>query len=367
MTRVAFLTTKLARGGAEIQVANLACRLANRGWDIRMMSLLEPSGLADELGAAGVTVEPYGFTHLVPSLLRFKPHLLHAHLFHANITARIVRLACPVPVVISTIHSMAESSRRSDKIAVRDLAYRSTDWLSDVTVCVSAAVAERHVTAGAVTRKRVRVILNGVDTERFQPDRELRIRMRAELELGNEFVWVAVGRLMWKKNYPLLLEALAKVGSCSLLIVGDGPDAAGLRDLADRLGVRARFLGERQDIPALMNAADGLVLSSKVEGLPMVLLEAAACGLPQVANAVGGVEEALLDGRTGFIARVPEPGALAGAMTRLMTLSPETRERMSREARTRALACFDLLQITSQWEHLYRQLLDRARRRGMEF
>jgi glycosyltransferase involved in cell wall biosynthesis len=362
MMRLAVLTTNLARGGAETQAASLACCLAARGWEARAFSLLPPSALVEELRAAGVAVGPHGFARLVPALLRFKPHILHAHLFHANVTARAIRLVCPVPVVISTIHSLAESSRRSPNITRRDLAYRATDWLSDATVCVSAAVAERHLSARAVTGKRLRVIFNGVDTECFRPDPDLRARLRSELGLGSGFVWLAVGRLMWKKNYPLLLEAMARLGAGSLLIAGDGPDAVALRAQADRLRVNARFLGTRQDIPALMNAADGFVLSSVVEGLPMVLLEAAACGLPQVAPAVGGVKEALLDGRTGFIAPSSESDALAAAMTRLMSLSPEVRTQMARQARDHAIACFDLPRVASQWEDLYNQLLDTARR-----
>ena len=102
---------------------------------------------------------------------------------------------------------------------------------------------------------------------------------------------------MWKKNYPLMLEAMARQREGVLFIAGDGPDAARLRQLA---GPNVRFLGARDDIPALMNACDGFVLSSDVEGLPMVLLEAAASGLPQVATAAGGVAEAVIHERTGY-------------------------------------------------------------------
>ncbi len=365
MTRVAMLTTSLARGGAEVQAATLARSLAGRGWEVRAMALTQPGALAEELRAAGIATGPHGLARLVPALARFQPHILHAHLFHANLAARLARLVCPVPVVISTIHSLAESSRRSAHIARRDFAYRATDWLADATVCVSAAVAERHRAAGAVSAKRLRVIPNGVDRASFRPDAGLRQRTRAELGLQDGFAWLAAGRLMWKKNYPAMLEAMAKLGGGVLLIAGEGPDEADLRARAAALGVDARFLGARRDMPALMNAADGLVLSSAVEGLPMVLLEAAACGLPQVATAVGGVEEAVLHERTGWLAPAGDPAALAAAMARLVNLPPAAREAMARAAREHA-ARFDLALAASRWEALYGELLQSARRRGME-
>ena len=122
---------------------------------------------------------------------------------------------------------------------------------------------------------------------------------------------------MWKKDYATLLRAFAKQRGAVLLIAGEGPQEAGLRALARELAVDARFLGRVDDMPALMNAADALVLSSVVEGLPMALLEAAASGLPAVATDAGGVREAILDGHTGFITPPRDPAALAEAMSRL--------------------------------------------------
>ena len=96
---------------------------------------------------------------------------------------------------------------------------------------------------------------------------------------------------------------------------------------------REFFLGPRDDLPALYNAADALVLSSVVEGLPMVLLEAAATGLPCVATRAGGADEAVLDGHTGFLAPCSDPAALAAAMTCLMQLPADARAAMGRAAR----------------------------------
>lgn len=375
-TPVMLLATNLARGGAEMQVALLALALRRHGWNVSVASLLEPSAFVEELAACGIPVssprmrpgkvDPLAVTRFFSMLRRSRPSILHAHMFHANLMARSIRLVCPVPVLISTIHSIAESSRRSAGVRRRDWLYRATDCLSDATVCVSAAGAKRYAAIRAVSRDRLRVIPNGVDTDLFRPDPGSRARMREVLGVGDEFTWLAVGRLMWKKDYVTMLEAMARQREGVLLIAGAGPLEEKLCALAGELGVRVHFLGLREDIVDLMNASDGLVLSSVVEGLPMVLIEAAATGLPCVATDVGGVREAVLDGQTGFVVRIQDPIALAAAMRRLAELAPEARVRMAESARAHALAQFDMRTVVAQWEQLYLDRLEAARLCGME-
>lgn len=376
MTRLVLLTTNLARGGAEIQVALLAAALRGREFDVSVVSLLPPSALESELRAAGVPVfslgmkegkpNPAALARLARILQRTRPHILHSHMFHANLMARGMRLVCPVPVVISTIHSFAESSRRTGEVEQRDWLYRVTDRLSDATVCVSAAAAERHAAVRAVSHARLRVIPNGVDTDRFRPDAARRARMREALGIGDEFAWLAAGRLMWKKHYPAMLQAFAKQRAGVLLIAGEGPLAPKLESLAGELGAKVRFLGLRDDIPELMNACDGVLLSSVAEGLPMVLLEAAASGLPSVATDVGGVREVVAHGLTGYVAPPENPAALAAAMSCLTELPAEARHQMALAARERAVARFDLRMIAERWARLYAELLESARLSNME-
>jgi glycosyltransferase involved in cell wall biosynthesis len=159
---------------------------------------------------------------------------------------------------------------------------------------------------------------------------------------------------MWKKNYPLLLRAMGRQSDMVLLIAGAGPDEDALRAAAPP---HVRFLGARMDLPELMNAADAFVLSSDVEGLPMVLLEAGASGLPCVATGVGGVAEAMLDGHTGYIVPPGDADALTAAMTRVASLPLSERVAIGDEARAYVLARFDLDAVVGQWEHLYHALL----------
>lgn len=358
--RVALATTSLARGGAETQVVQLAIGLRARGWETSVISLVEPAAFVAELAQARVPVHslgmqpgvanPRGYIRLLGLLRGLRPQILHSHLFHANQMARLARLLCPVPGLISTLHSVAESGRASRNIFWRDCAYRVTDPFGDVTVAVAEAVARRHAAARAVPQRKLRVIPNGVDTGRFRPDAARRERVRRSLGLGPEFVWLAAGRLMWKKGYETLLDAFDRCPKAVLLIAGTGPEEDELRR---RAGASVRFLGERDDVADLMCAGDGFVQSSLVEGLPMALLEAASSGLPCVAADTGGVAEV-------GAADLVSPGnaeALARAMTRIMALSAEERQGMGLTARAQVVARFEASIVLTRWEELYREML----------
>jgi glycosyltransferase involved in cell wall biosynthesis len=146
-----------------------------------------------------------------------------------------------------------------------------------------------------------------------------------------------------------------------LLLVGKGSlreeTGALARELA--LGESVRFLGVRSDVPAVVSAADGYVMSSAWEGMPMVLLEAAAGGLPSVTTRVGGNEEAVLDGETGYLVPPRDDGALAAAMVRLMELPEDERRRLGARGRELIRTRYALTKVADRWEELYREVSTR--------
>jgi len=352
---VMLLCTALARAGAETQVALLARRLHERGWSVCVVSMLPPSAFQEELESFGIPVQSLRMRPGRPSLRAMgrllvllwwtRPAILHAHLFHANMLARCIRLLCPLPVVISTIHSLA-------------------DRLCEATVCVSKAVANRHIQARAIAAQRTHVIHNAADGAMLMPDPDRRTLVRESLGLGESFTWLAAGRLIWKKDYLTLLAAIARLArqtrSFELLVAGDGPLARDLRRHAEEQGLPVRFLGLHDDVSDLMKAADAMVLSSVVEGLPVALVEAALHALPSVATRVGGVEEVVIDAHTGLLVPPGDPDALAAAMERVMSLSPAERQKLGAAARVHALHQFSPDEITAQWEGLYASTLLRV-------
>jgi len=146
-----------------------------------------------------------------------------------------------------------------------------------------------------------------------------------------------------------------------LLLAGQGSLLEETRKLANELDLedKVRFLGVRHDVPDLMNAADAYVMSSAREGMPMVLLEASACGLPVVATDVGGNSEVVLSGTTGYIVPPRNPEALALGMEKMMALPHEERCEMGKAGRAHIEANYSLDRVVDQWENLYKELLQK--------
>jgi len=366
--RILFVSTSLAYGGAETQLVHLATRLKSRGWEVGVISLMPPKAYVKDLEAIEIPVfslgirwkfpDPRPVLRLARIIWKWRPDIVHSFMVHANILARIVRALAPVPVLICSARSVNEGSH------FREFLYRLTDPFCDLTTQVSQAGLERYVRIGAVPRYKIRYIPNGVDTERFKPNREDRLKVRKELGVDG-FVWLAVGRFAPPKDYPTMLQAFARVilehPESILLVVGDGPLKKTMENMVRELGIekQVKFLGIRCDIPQLMNAADAYVMSSAWEGMPNVLLEASATGLPIVATDVDGNSEIVLNGITGFLVPPRNPEALAEAMLRLMSFSIEERKKMGKMARKHVEVNFNLDRIVELWESLYYELLEK--------
>lgn len=352
-------------------MVHLARRLKARGWDVTVISIVPPRAFVEELRGVEVPAVSLGVTHKNPIailgafgktvriLRRWRPDVLHCHMVHANLLGRTVRPFCHSTFLISTVHNICEGGR------LREAAYRVTDRLSDLTTFVCAAAAERYLSIGAVSKRRPWLVVpNGVDTSEFRPRAEPRASLRAELGMDGRFVWLSSGRLEEQKAYPYLLHAFSRiVAECPqalLLIAGEGGLRGELEALAGRreLHDTVRFLGMRTDMPQLMSAVDACVMSSDWEGMPMVLLEASAAGLPVVATDVGGNREVVEDGHGGLLVPPRNIDALAGAMRRVTTLPAEELARMGQAGRSRVQQGFDLERIVDRWEGLYRQGLE---------
>jgi glycosyltransferase involved in cell wall biosynthesis len=154
-----------------------------------------------------------------------------------------------------------------------------------------------------------------------------------------------------------------------VLIAGDGSQRVKLEAQASTLGLTSenvRFLGVRDDVPDLMEAADALVLPSRWEGLGLVILEAASSLLPVVATAVGGIPEIVKDGRTGFLVASNDPEALARAMARVAALTADERSEMGRSGRRVVEECYSLPDVVDRWEVLYEEFMNKSRKRSSE-
>ena len=299
--------------------------------------------------------DPRGWIRLHAWIARKHPDVVHAHLPHASILARWSRIVSPMRVFVDTIHSPATGG------PARHIGYRLSMGSVDVVTAVSHAAAEPWLKAGLVSDANLAIVPNGVDTDHWSCDPGVRDAMRRELGLSDQFLWLTAGRLDPVKNQATLLRAFARsANNCRLVIAGAGPLHAKLSSLASELGLRDRvsFPGFQGDMRPWMQAADGFVLCSSWEGLPMALLEACACELPAVITDIPGAREVLPDSLHGAAVTVGDPDVLAAAMSAVMCLPYEDRRAHGRDLRMSVRARFGLNTVLTQWEDLYRALLE---------
>jgi len=367
--RLAILSIGLGRGGgAERQIVRLATTLRARGWFVAVITLLAPEDYVDELRAGGVEVhtvgvhrrlDPRPFVRLARTLRRLDPDVLVTFMFHANVIGRILGRLVRIPTIVSSV--------RADRFggAWRDRLLAITDRLADATTTNSHYVADQLVGRGVVRRGRIHVTPNAVTVPAQLPTADEVRRQRSALGVPDDaFVWVAAGALAWRKDYPTLLRAVARlvgddVAPGIVLVAGHGPDEAAIRALATELGVdpHVRFLGYRSDATAVMGAADAFVASSCAEGMPNAVAEALAVGKPVVATRVGGTPELVAEGVSGYLVPIGDPSALADAMRRLMDRSPDERRAMGAAGRAHVTTTFRLDHVIDRWETLLGSLL----------
>ncbi|QOY86455.1 glycosyltransferase [Paludibaculum fermentans] len=369
--KVLLLTTTMGiGGGAEEQVMQLALELDRRGWRTRLVSMIPAERMPGEISERGIPVGHLGMTAGVPDpralprlvqvVREFRPDILHTHMTHANLLGRVARIFARVPALISTLHGFRMYGVNQRFTKFRELGHRLTDPLAERTTAICEAATRSYLESHSAPADKLMSLPNGLDTSVYRPDSEARRRMRQELGLDG-FAWLAVGRFEKPKNYPLMLRAFAELGQrdATLVLCGAGSLEPLLRRQIKELGIegRVRLLGVREDIPAVMNAADAFVLSSDTEGLPMVILQASATGLPIVATDVGGNREAIQPGETGLLTPPGDQRAFTAAMRQVATLTTAERAAWGAAARRHTISKYDLQVVADRWEALYSELL----------
>lgn len=262
-------------------------------------------------------------------------------------------LAARLAGVPAVVHS--EHGRTFPEKWHRSLLQR---WLLRGTACafaVSRQLADQMVSQIGVAPGTFSVIYNGVDTAKFGG-----AARRGPGERRDGILIGSVGRLAAVKNYPLLLEAVARLPEgmpWRLVLIGDGPERDKLREAAGQLGIGARvsLLGHRDDVATLLGELDIFVLPSLSEGMSNTLLEAMAARVAVVASDVGGNREIIEAGRSGLLFAPGDVRAAARAIGQLAG-DAQLRARLAGAGAQRAMTTFGLPAMLSAYEELYRSV-----------
>lgn len=366
--RIAHVIGSFAVGGGERVALDLAGGQTRRGARVMALSLEEPAGgpLADEYAARGVEivrvhkraggVDPTLWVRLATVLRRFRADIVHTHnpppLIYGAPASRLARAGC-----VHTKHGANAMSARRRTLA-RAAARFCHAYVAVSETTAAEARRDRDVAAG-----KLATIENGIDLSRFGLSEVARAAARAELGIPpHAFVVGTVGRLVAEKNQALLVTALAPLLSSTLrlVVVGDGPARAGVEAAVAALGERRDFvhlLGARApaELPWLYAGFDVFALSSDSEGLPLVVIEAMASGLPVVSTAVGGIPAVVVDGVTGALAPPGDGAALAERIARLAA-SPTLGVSWGAEGRRRALARYSAERMVDDYFAVYERI-----------
>jgi glycosyltransferase involved in cell wall biosynthesis len=283
-------------------------------------------------------IEAFPWQAQVAALLAGVPRRLSIHHLIANLPPPPIRGWSPRNLL----------RRLAGKRARYLLPARISGTVSNKTICVSDAVRNVLVNSYGFSARKTITVHNGVSISKFVPSKAAGAAVRARFGIGpDEFLLVCAARLAEAKGVDILLEAVSLVIrqgiSCRCIIVGDGPLKDKLLQQADQLGLanHVYFEGFQEDVRPYLQAGSAFVLTSHLEGLPLSILEAMACGLPCIVTDVGGNTEAVRDRVDGLV--IP-PGSARAAADAILYLAthPNERAKMASGTRERVRQSFNI-------------------------
>ena len=380
MMKVLHVIDSLGHGGAEHQLALLVRSLDPTQITSSVCHLYSHAPLAGRIREHGIEVHdlaqrtsysdlPRAIAALLSHARRVRPDIIHTSLVRSDLVGGVVGALLGVPVV-GTLCSISGDEQTLDNPhqALWKLRVETAGWGAALrrfhsrTIVISSAVRESAMSAFRLPAHRLSLVYRAVD-EKASSSITPRPDVRAALELNSDdFVILAVGRLVPVKGHRYLIEAMPRVSAqfprARLLIVGEGWLESELRALVNARGLdsHVRFLGRRSDVPSLMAAADVFAFPSLWEGLGVARSEAAMRGGPCITSDRPPMTEVIEHGKSGICVPIRDPGPLADAILGLAADRARARA-LGDEARRQALERFDRLAIARETQMVYESAL----------
>lgn len=356
-------------GGAEKVVLSL-CRNHNKSrFEIIVCILFSGGSVSDEIAAIGHKVimlnmkngfDVFKALRLINIVRKHEIDIVHYH--GRNPLGKLCSILSGVPAIIQTDHGTTIGSpvKRKKRVV---LSSRLLSPFFDRFIAVSEGMKRSLLLREKVPEKKITVIYNGVDTETISSVSYDKVKLKESLDIPSGIpILGMVGRLADEKQHSLLFDSLSllkKEGVDFLaLIIGDGPQKDALEALIEKLNLkdRVRFLGERKDVPSLLEIIDVFVFSSAGEAFSLTLLEAMAKAKPIVAFDVEGINEAVVSNQTGFLVPFGDTEEFAKKINLLLD-SPGLAGKMGQTAYERVTTMFNLKGTIRKTEELYESLV----------
>ncbi|MCX5895146.1 MAG: glycosyltransferase [Proteobacteria bacterium] len=370
---ILYLITSTTVGGAEKALFDLVRKLDRKEFKIYVCSVKKAGSYADKIAAltdgfyslnlreaGGV----YAFLNAVYALMRLillirslRPTIIHSFLFRANILGRIAGRIEKVPVIISSVRVIEPQAW------YKHLIDRLTAPFTDYYIAVSDAARNHTIKHTGIPPHKITTIYNGIDNTDICPGSSV---SRAQLPVPEDAKVIAlIGRFHKQKGHLTLIEAvkmlLKELPACHVLFAGEGAEEVCIRTAVEEAGLseHIHFLGVINNVAHLLPVIDIVVLPSLWEGLPNIVLEAMAVGLPVVASRIEGMDEVVLDGETGILFTPGDSQSLSKAL-RLLMHDEQMAKRMGATGRKHVKEKFQLQKTVQQTLHIYDTLLNRG-------
>jgi glycosyltransferase involved in cell wall biosynthesis len=356
--RIMEIISGTAVNGAAVNCRDIARALAARGHELTVVC--RPGAwIGDQFAGTSVDVVESSLKRWPADELRRiagevrerRVQLVHTHMSSANFFGVLLRRLFGIPACVATAHNR----------------HLQLHWMfNDRVIAVSEATRAYHHRVNLVPNRRIDVVHNFIDTDRFTKEAgRRRDAVRQEFGIGEGQSWIGViGDVIPRKGMLYLVRALPDivraVPDVRLLCAGHAQDAyaSEVRAVAESEGVADRidWAGPRSDIDAILHAIDVYVLPSLEESLPLSILEAMASGRPVVATSVGGIPECVVDGVTGRLVVPGKPEPLAAAIVDLLR-NPTLRDAFGEAGRQRVTERFSTRSQVDRIEQIFSRMV----------
>ncbi len=385
--RILLLNTQMEAGGAQKASLELAKGLKEMGHDVSVATLYDKADYVREFSnryglrivdlhmktEGGFTANTRhflkGFFQLRRVLLEEKIDILQTFDFYSNAVGPLAARSAHIPVCVTSQRNSSRGAKRWLRTLIR---FITNSRLVQMMTAVSEQTRGESVDDGGIHPDKVITIYNGIDVQRFalQISEQERSALLREIGIAEPAIVVTtVARLHPQKGHHYLLQAVPAVlkalPDAHFLFVGEGPLDSQIKEEISEAGLTANIhlVGARSDIPQLLAISQLFVLPSLWEGLPNVLLEAMAAGLPVVSTDVDGCAEVVVNGETGLLVSPASIDQLAEAIVRILG-DELLATRFGAAGRERAELSFSQEKNLSSYVSLYSSLLSQEKDKG---
>jgi glycosyltransferase involved in cell wall biosynthesis len=378
LTKIIHIITSLSTGGAQMMLYKLVQRTNKNKFKIQVVSLTDGGQLEEKMQEHGIKVHclnmkpgsfkiKYLYT-LVSILKQEKPDIVQTWMYHADLVGGVAAkfYRCKTPVLWGIRHSdLDKEASKKSTIMIAKICAKLSRYIPGKIICCSVASQEVHAKIGYMEKKMI-VIPNGFELDRFSPNLSLSEELKEELNISkDEFVIGNVGRFNAQKDHENFIKAASifekEFKKAKFILCGDNLtwDNIQITEWIEKYKLSKEkicLIGRRADIPKIMTSLDILTLSSSFgEGFPNVIGEAMACQVPCVVTDVG--DSALIVGDTGIVVKPRDSKELAEGWFEFARKTPDDRLKFGINARSRIKNNFDLNDIVKKYEMCYQEVV----------